>query len=109
MYHNDEYSGELSYDGVNAQEMYDIGYNNDHRQRSRPHAIEYNDNTNMLYRDLFDLELLLIAGILACFIGLCCFLAGVVIGKMNEKKTKRNVSYPDSMHDNAKLIKNFNS
>ena len=72
-------------------------YNNDYQRDLREPAIGYNENVDIFQRELFDLELLLISGILACFIGLFCFLAGIVIGKIHEKRKKPNICYPDSM------------
>ena len=110
MYYIDNYDSDSVFHDVDEGHYFDYYYQDEsshgstkairhfyHYDNLQPslngNVMGYNQNTNSVYHELFDLELLVFSMIFACFIALFCFLAGIVIGKIHEKRKKENIDY----------------
>ena len=93
-----EVSSDVIYDDFAVDSLYtntrDIPGNkqiydaNQYIQEFSANGAGFDDNSNAIHQQIFDLELLVILALSVCFIGLLCCLVGFIIGKISEKKKK---------------------
>ena len=73
------------------------------KQNSNTNIMEYTERSDILYHQIFDVEMLIILVVLTCFIGFFCFFVGIVLGKIHAKRKKKYQPYQNPTNDDAEI------